>query len=149
MTNWKTFAGQAPAIAAFGAARFQKGVAYLGTIRADGSPRVHPVTPIIGEQLFLFMEPTSPKGKDLQRDPRYALHCAVEDSSGGGGEFYVMGRATFTDDPRIREQAVKAASYAPAERYILFVLSLESAFMNVYVEGKATPGRWQAAEPEG
>jgi hypothetical protein len=37
-------------------------VAYLGTLRADGSPRVNPVTPIVGEQLFLFMEPTSLKG---------------------------------------------------------------------------------------
>lgn len=149
MTTWNTFAQQAPEIAAFGAARFQKGVAYLGTIRADGSPRVHPVTPIIGEQLFLFMEPTSPKGKDLQRDPRFALHCAVEDSSGGSGEFYVMGRATLSHDPHLREAAVKAASYAPADRYILFVLSIESAFMNIYVEGKSTPQRWQAAQSDG
>jgi len=53
MTSWKEFAQQAPEFAAFGLARFQSGVAYLGTLRADGSPRVHPVTPIIGEQLFL------------------------------------------------------------------------------------------------
>ncbi len=99
MTSWIEFAQQAPEIAAFGAARFRSGVAYLGTLRADGSPRVHPVTPIIGGQLFLFMEPTSPKGKDLQRDPRYTLHCSVEDSSGGEGEFYVTGRATLITDP--------------------------------------------------
>lgn len=78
-------------MAAFGKARFQSGVANLGTLRADGSPRVHPVTPIIGEQLFLFMEPTSPKGKDLQRDARYTLHCSVDGSTGGGGESYVRG----------------------------------------------------------
>ena len=78
MTSWQAFAQQAPEIAAFGAARFQSEVAYLGTLRADGGPRVHPVTPILGAQLFLFMEPTSPKGKDLQRDGRYALHCSVE-----------------------------------------------------------------------
>lgn len=70
MTSWKESEQQAPEFAEFGKARFQSGVAYLGTLRPDGSPRVHPVTPIIGEQLFLFMEPTSPKGKDLQRDPR-------------------------------------------------------------------------------
>ena len=77
MKSWKEFAQQAPELAAFGKTRFQSEVAYLGTLRADGGPRVHPVTPIIGEQLFLFMEPTSPKGKDLQRDPRYTLHCSV------------------------------------------------------------------------
>jgi hypothetical protein len=117
-------------------------VAYLGTLRADGSPRVHPVTPIIGEQLFLFMEPTSPKGKDLQRDPRYTLHCAVENSGGGDGEFYITGCAALTTDPLVREQAVRASSYVPADRYILFVLSVETAFMNTYVAGNPNPRRW-------
>jgi hypothetical protein len=144
MTSWKQFAQQAPELAEFGAARFQSGVAYLGTIRPDGGPRVHPVTPIIGEQLFLFMEPTSPKGKDLQRDGRYTLHCSVADMSGGEGEFYVRGQATLTDEPLIREQAVRAASYSPQDRYILFVLTVEFAFMNRYVDGNATPQHWQA-----
>lgn len=145
MTTWKEFAAQAPDLAAFGEARFGSEVAYLGTLRADGSPRVHPVTPIIGEQLFLFMEPTSPKGKDLQRDPRYTLHCSVEDSSGGGGEFYVRGQASLSDDPLVREQAVEASPYTPAERYIVFVFSVEFAFMNTYVDGSPSPRRWQSA----
>lgn len=142
MTSWKEFAQQDPEFAAFGKARFQSGVAYLGTLRTDGSPRVHPVTPIIGEHLFLFMEPTSPKGKDLQRDARYTLHCSVEDSSGGGGEFYVRGRATLTSDPFIREQAVRASSYVPQDHYILFMLTIEFAFMNNYVNGEPHTRRW-------
>ncbi len=146
MTSWQEFAQQAPELAAFGKARFGSEVAYLGTIRADGSPRVHPVTPIIGDQLFLFMEPTSPKGKDLQRDPRYALHCSVENSGGGGGEFYVNGRATLTDDPQVRERAIKAAPYEPADRYVLFVLSVDFAFMNTYDGGTSVPRRWRAAD---
>ncbi len=144
MTSWTEFAQQAPELAVFGQARFQQGVAYLATVRADGGPRVHPVTPIIGEQLYLFMEPTSPKGADLRRDGRYTLHCAVEDSGGGGGEFYVRGRAQFTDDPTIRQQAVVASSYVPQERYILFVLTVEFAFMNQYVEGGTNSRRWQS-----
>jgi hypothetical protein len=143
MASWKAFAQHAPDFADFGKARFQSEVAYLGTIRADGSPRVHPVTPIVGDQLYLFMEPTSPKGKDLQRDARYSLHCSVEDSSGGGGEFYVRGRAKFTDDPLVREQAIRASSYTPQDRYILFILSVEFAFMNNYVDGKPDTRRWQ------
>jgi hypothetical protein len=146
MASWSEFALQAPELAAFGQARLQSGVAYLGTLRPDGSPRVHPVTPIIGEALYLFMEPTSPKGKDLERDPRYTLHCSVEDSEGGGGEFYVRGRARLTGDPNVRAQAVKASSYAPQDRYILFVLTIEFAFMNVYEEGRPGPRRWQAPE---
>ena len=144
MTSWKDFLQQAPELAEFGKARFQSGVAYLGTLRANGSPRVHPVTPIIGEQLFLFMEPTSPKAKDLQRDPRYTLHCSVEDSNGGSGEFYVTGRAILTNDPLLREQAVRASSYVPQDRYIMFMFSIEFAFMNTYVDGKSNPRRWQS-----
>lgn len=146
MTTWREFTQQAAEMAAFGESRFRSGVAYLGTLRADGSPRVHPVTPIIGEQLFLFMEPTSPKGKDLQRDPRYTLHCSVEDSSGGGGEFYVRGRATLIDDPLIREQAVRASSYVPQDHYILFLFTVEFAFMNTYVDGKPNTQRWQQSK---
>jgi hypothetical protein len=145
MTSWKEFAQQAPEIAAFGESRFRSGVAYLGTIREDGGPRVHPVTPIIGEQLFLFMEPTSPKGKDLQRDPRYTMHCAVENSSGGGGEFYVRGLATMITDPLVREEVVRASSYKPQDRYIAFVFAIEFAFMNTYEGGKPKSQRWQAS----
>ena len=142
MTTWSEFAEQAPELAAFGKARLGTGVAYLGTVRADGSPRVHPVTPIIGEQLFLFMEPTSPKRLDLLRDGRYVLHCAVEDMNGGGGEFHVSGRAALVEDAAVRAQAVAAASYAPRDRYILFGLSVEAAFMNQYDEAGSHPQRW-------
>ena len=144
MTSWAEFAQQAPEIAAFGKDRLRAAVAYLGTVRPDGGPRVHPVTPIIGDQLYLFMEPNSPKGKDLQRDPRYALHCAVADDSGGEGEFYVRGLATLSTDPQVRLQAVTASSYAPADRYILFVLTVEFAYMKRYTTDSADTSRWQS-----
>ena len=144
MTSWLEFAQQAPEFAKFGEARLKNGVAYLGTLRADGSPRVHPVTPIIGEHLFVFMEPGSPKGKDLQRDARYALHCAVENSDGGGGEFYVRGRAILNSDVEVREQAVRAAAYLPKDSYILFVFTIEFAFMNRYMDGIANPKTWRS-----
>ena len=147
MASWIEFEKQVPEHAAFGRERFGSQVAYLVTIRPDGSPRVHPVTPIVGKELFLFMEPTSPKGKDLQRDPRYTLHCSVKDMSGGDGEFFVSGRAERVNDPAIREQAVEAAPYSPEERYVLFRLNIQSAFMNTYTEGSPDPQRWRASEP--
>jgi hypothetical protein len=48
MTTWSDFQTAAPDLAAFGQTRFANRVAYLATLRADGSPRLHPVTPIIG-----------------------------------------------------------------------------------------------------
>ncbi len=126
-----------PDLAAFGATRFaSSGVAYLATVRSDGAPRVYPVTPIIGEgRLFLFMEATSPKGHDLQRDGRYAMHCAVEDSSGGSGEFCIAGRARLVDDPAVRQIATEAASFTPADRYLLFELHLDHASSTIYDGG--------------
>lgn len=141
--SWKLFATEAPEIAEFGKARFLNGAAYLGTIRADGSPRVHPVTPIISdERLFVFMEPTSPKGKDIQRDGRYTLHCGVEDTGGGEGEFYVRGVGHLTTDPALRQEAIAASRYNPKDRYVLFVLDVNFAFMNIYGDAPNVQ-RWQ------
>jgi hypothetical protein len=80
----------------------------------------------------------------LRRDGRYTLHCAVEDS--GGGKFYARGRGAWTDDPGLREQAVRVASYEPQERYILFVLTVEFAFRNQYVDRGTNWRRWQAGD---
>jgi len=142
--SWAAFARLAPELAAFGRERFSSGVAYLGTVRPDGSPRVHPVTPIIGENLFLFMEPTSPKGRDLERDGRYSLHCAVANMDGGEGEFYLRGRARRVLDPALRKQAERAAPYELQEQYILFLLSVEFAYMKVYTENGARVQHWRA-----
>jgi hypothetical protein len=146
MTTWQQFADAAPELAAFGARRLATGVAYLATVKRDGAPRVHPVTPIIGQgRLFLFMEPTSPKGHDLKRGSHYALHCAVEDTEGGAGEFWCSGVGAFLTDAESRAVATAASQYAPKERYILFELSVEEAAMTVYDESGPNRRRWQSA----
>jgi hypothetical protein len=133
--SWQDFARAEPELAAFGEQRLTNGPAYLATVRSDGSPRVHPVTPIFAEgHLLLFMEPTSPKGHDLQRGSGYALHCSVRDNSGGDGEFYVMGYAVLTNDPAMRELAARYG-YQPKDSYILFELTVESAFSTIYPGG--------------
>jgi len=146
MTTWKLFANSEPGLAAFGAERLAGRVAYLATVSQDGMPRVHPVTPIVGqEELFIFMEPTSPKGHDLRRDGRYALHCGVEDNSGGAGEFFINGRARLVEDPATRAAAVQLASYAPQDRHILFALGVEQAVATTYEGDRVLRRRWRAA----
>jgi hypothetical protein len=144
MATWQQFAAANPELAAWGLARFRQfRVAYLATVRQDGAPWVHPVPPIVSDQnLFLFMEPTSPKGQDLKRDGRYALHSLVTNWDGSDGEFWVMGTAHYTADPQQRAEAVQAASYDPAERYILFRLEIDRAFGNDYVDGQPALRRW-------
>lgn len=142
--SWKELENEAPELANFGIARFDIGVAYLATLRQDGSPRVHPVTPIIGQgHLFLFMEPTSPKGHDLRRDGRYTLHSAVSDPNGTSGEFIITGSATFIIDSGMQSLAAQLASYTPANRYILFELSIKSAVSTIYKDGKPIRQQWR------
>jgi hypothetical protein len=145
MASWDEFDAESADLAAFGAERLTVGVAYLATVREDGSPRVHPVTPIIGHgRLFLFMEPTSPKGHDLRRDGRYSLHSLVTDTAGSAGEFYLRGRAVAVEDQETRRLAVEAASYSPADRYVLFELGVDGAVSTVYREGGPERRRWGA-----
>jgi hypothetical protein len=145
--SWSKLESQSPEIAEFGKARLHNQVAYLATIRKDGSPRVHPVTPIIGAgHFFVFMEPTSPKGNDLRRDVRYAVHCSVTDTSGESGEFIVIGKAKFIEDPELRVLAVKVTPYDPAERYILFEFEVESVVMTEYKNDQAFRTRLKIEE---
>lgn len=143
MAAWAAFAAEAPELAAFGAERLGQGTAFLATVRRDGSPRVHPVSPIIGGgRLFIFMEPTSPKGGDLRRDPRYALHSLVVSSDGAGGEFVLRGEATPVADGPTRALAAGAAGYTPQDRYVLFELSVGGAASTVYDGGEPVRTRW-------
>ena len=140
MTRWNEFAELKPQMAEYGQERINQGVAYIATIRKDGSPRVHPVTPKISSgRMFLFMEPTSPKGFDLRRDSRYAMHSAVADSEGSNGEFRVMGRATLIQDPTLRTEAKPKL-----DRYILFELSVEEAGTTIYEDEKPLHQHWKA-----
>jgi hypothetical protein len=130
---WSEFAAAASELAAFGAGRLQAAPSYLATSGADGSPRVHPVTPILTtDGLYLFMEPTSPKGRDLQDRHVFALHNGVPDNSGTGGEFWVRGQGRAVTDAGVRAAVAAAAAYDPAERYVLFELLVDEARCNGY-----------------
>jgi hypothetical protein len=95
--------------------------------------------------LFLFMEPTSPKGHDLRERRSFALHNGVLDTAGTGGEFAVSGRAAFVTDLDTRAAAVGAASYAPDNRYILFELLVSAASCQGYGDvALPTVRRWRA-----
>jgi len=148
MLNWSHFIAAADELAAYGARRLQGRISYLATIRPDGSPRVHPVSPFIaGDALSLYMEPTSPKGRDLRRDDRYALHCAVEDNDGGEGEFLISGYAVEVHDVAAREEAfrqARAIGYNPQERYVLFELRVAEALATTYEGGLPKRAKWKA-----
>ena len=145
---WGELAAQAPDLAEFGAGRLAALPAYLATVDGSGAPRVHPVSPIVGDgRLFLFMEPTSPKGDDIVRRGVYALHCLVPDATGTGGEFYVRGRGERIDSPDLRAAAAQAASYTPHDRYVLFELRIAEARCNGYGDvALPEPRSWRVTD---
>lgn len=86
--------------------QFSVGLGFLGTVRADGGPRLHPVCPVITDDgMYVFVEP-GPKRDDLHRDPRCALHSFPPDRNEDA--FYVTGTATQVTDEatiaRLRQQ---------------------------------------------
>lgn len=143
--SWQDLVDGNENLAAAGAARLNGRIAYLATVDKNGRSRVHPVTPIVGEgRLLLFMEPTSPKGFDIRRNGRYALHCSVEDNEGGAGEFFVRGQGQLLTGSDSRVQAVRLASYKPHDRYILFELGVDEATFTQYSDDGTQRQRWQA-----
>jgi hypothetical protein len=147
MVRWSDFARDVPELAAFGAELLLAAPAYLATVAADGLPRVHPVTPIVAPRgLYVFMEPTSPKGRDLRERRGFAIHNGVPDMNGTGGEFFLRGEGVPVDDVAERADVIAASTYEPADRYILFELLVSSARANGYGDvALPDPARWTAA----
>lgn len=53
--GWRGFEEKSQALANLGLELLNSKIAYLATAKSDGSPRVHPVRPYIGEgHFFLF-----------------------------------------------------------------------------------------------
>ena len=110
MLAWSEFAEREPELAASGRALLYQyggvGLAFLGTVRPDGGPRVHPMCPILhGGGLYALLIP-SPKRDDLRRDARYALHCFPPEDKENA--FYVTGAARPVADDEVRRGVAAA-----------------------------------------
>ena len=87
MSSWAEIAAAEPDFAERVRKRFD---AYkhkvIATLRRDGSPRISGIEAEFKDgQVSLGMMPGSLKAKDLQRDPRLALHSGTEDPSEAPG----------------------------------------------------------------
>jgi len=148
LLTWNEFAAVQPEMAEFGLKRLEYRVMYLATVRNNGYPRVHPFTPFVSSgRLFAFMEPTSPKGRDLQRNGLYMMHSLVTDMNGTNGEFSITGRARLVTNSATRDWAVKGCPYTPNDRYICFEFKLEECMTNTYADGVPNTRRWKEGSP--
>ena len=138
MISWSNFKVEQPELARHGADllyHFGVGLAFLGTVRADGGPRLHPICPLLTEGgLYAFIVP-SPKRADLRRDGRYAMHTfPMEDNEDA---FYLSGVASHVSHRQTRDQLARQfadersgqAVPAPGEEQHLFEFRVQAAML--------------------
>ncbi|HET7070850.1 MAG TPA: hypothetical protein VFI40_08505 [Nocardioides sp.] len=103
--RWQDLVADAPRLAGVGEERLVgPGVVLVGTVRADGSPRISPVEPLLWEgDLWLSMLWRSTKARDLGRDPRVLVHSVVTGRDGSAGEFKIRGVAVSEESRAVQE----------------------------------------------
>jgi hypothetical protein len=128
MARWSEFATAAPRLAdvVYGLLhQYGPGLGYLATVRADGGPRVHPVSPVVyGGGLYCFII-ASPKRRDLERDGRYALHSFPPDSS--EDEAYIAGRAVRVTEAKLVARLAHEMRAEPRVDWRLYEFTIEVA----------------------
>lgn len=127
MASWSSFAAAAPSLAtSIRSALYQygPGLAYLATVRPDGGPRLHPVSPaVVGSGLYCVMLDT-PKRRDLERDGRYALHAFPGEDD---DEACLQGFASQVTDPGEVLRIGRAIRADDHVTWWLYELNVESA----------------------
>lgn len=127
----------APELAEHGQILFrQHGVAFLATIRKDGSPRLHPIVPIPAEGgLHVAVSNQSPKRFDLLRDGRYALHAMLGEKD---EEFMLTGQVKRVSGGVERAAVVSAAHHTIHDTDLVFEFLIKRALWG-YWENTGTP----------
>src|SRR5690348_14344911 len=88
MPSWSDFEAAAPELAARVRARLDAHVhKTLATVRRDGSPRISGTeTQLADGELWIGSMWQAQKARDLQRDPRFAIHSGSDDPPGWDGD---------------------------------------------------------------
>jgi hypothetical protein len=104
LATWAEFARSEPDFAELVQARFDAHKhKMMATLRKDGSPRISGIEARFEDgQLWLGMMPGSLKARDLQRDPRLALHNAPLDTEMSEGDAKLSGRAIEQTDNKTK-----------------------------------------------
>ena len=140
MASWSEFTAAEPDLATAIRALLQQygpGMGYLATVRADGGPRVHPVSPVITDKgLYCFLV-DSAKRRDLERDGRYALHSYPPEES--DDEAYVTGRAHLVTDQSVVAHLADALRASPMVDWHLFEFTIETAMLRRHGPAGALP----------
>ena len=122
------------------------GLGYLATIRLDGGPRLHPISPaVLDGRLYAFILRRSPKAGDLLADARFALHSwplPFRDDGFDDEEVAFTGRARLIEDDVLQGRVGAAVGDDPAKG-VVFELDIETA-LHKHRRGGLTYEVWRA-----
>ena len=86
-------------------------VVHLTTLRADGSPQSRPVWTIVDDgAVVFFTQPSSPKARDVARDPRVAL--SVTDRRNSYRSAWLRGRVSRVVEGEAALEIIDRISHA-------------------------------------
>jgi general stress protein 26 len=106
MPSWSQFEAAAPELATRVRERLDAHKhKTLATVRSDGSPRISGTeTQVSHGELWIGSMWQALKARDLQRDPRFALHSGSDDPPDWSGDAKLAGVAEeITDPERVQE----------------------------------------------
>ncbi len=115
MATWAEIEGEAPELAARAAALLNAHVhKTIATLRRDGGPRISGTEIIFAEgEIWFGSMWRAVKARDLQRDPRFALHSGSIDPPDWAGDAKIAGRAEEITDPEVIARVVTTAPPGP------------------------------------
>ena len=104
MPSWSDLEGEEPEFAERVRALLDAHVhKTIATLRRDGSPRISGIECFFDEgELCIGSMPRAVKGRDLLRDPRFALHSGSGDPPDWPGDAKLSGRAVEIEDDEER-----------------------------------------------
>jgi hypothetical protein len=147
MPSWNDFAGEAPELAEKVRERLDAHVhKTLATLRRDGSPRISGTeTQLVDGELWIGSMWQALKARDLQRDPRFALHSGSEDPPAWPGDAKLAGVAEEITDPALVQ---KLNGHGPPGPSHLFRLDVcEASVVRLNETGDAIViERWRPGE---
>jgi hypothetical protein len=138
MPSWSAFQHAAPELAAAVLERLDAHVhKVLATVRADGSPRVSGTETRFKEgELWIGSMWEARKARDLQRDPRFALHSGSDDPPGWSGDAKLAGVAEEITDPARLEAVIgEDKPPGPAHLFRLDVREVSTVRLNEAGDG--------------
>ena len=133
MPSWSDFEAAAPELAARVRARLDAHThKTLATVRADGSPRISGTeTQLADGELWIGSMWQARKARDLQRDPRFAIHSGSDDPPDWTGDAKLAGFVEeITDPDEVRRRNGEADASGPSHLFRLDLREVSTVGLN-------------------